>query len=169
MTFKKSLLKASSFMGAVAGLSSCGNGQDPLSLIDPTVDPIEVSLPYSGITGLLTSGTTERFVWTLTFSGTQAQITAPASGVVTDVNLDGNTYDITLRVNSRFSVKLGSMTTLANVREGNVITAGTLIGNTTSAVSMSVYDNGIAVCMLPYLSDTARNTLTGVTAAAICQ
>jgi hypothetical protein len=169
MISKKSI-QIFSLLGALPlSLAGCGAGQDPLALIDPTLDPIVVSLPFSGGSTIV-SANADLFSWNLTgFSGAQAQVLAPAAGVVTNLNLANGLYDITIRVNSRYSVRVGAMTTPANVREGDTLDAGTLIGNTTSAVTLAILEDGEATCPLPHLNATAQATVAAVAASTVCQ
>jgi hypothetical protein len=155
------------------GLAGCGAGEDPLELINPSLTPIRISLPFSGTALLNTAFTnaTPYFSWTLAaFGGTQANVISPAGGVVTDTNGANGLFDVEIRVNSRFSVKVGSMTTLARFREGDPVTTGDVIGTTTGVVTLTVYEDGVETCPLARLNESAATGFTyGAITTAVCQ
>jgi len=176
MSTRNSLFQTLAGVAMMIPLSGCGAGEDPLNLIDPTLDSITVTLPFdiTESTANLTGGfssTTPYFTWTL--SGwtltNQADVHAPAQGLVTDVHEANGVYDVTIRVNSRFSIKVGAMTARGNVREGDLLAQGERIGNTTASVTLTVYEDGTVTCPLPHLNDEARGVLTTLTASQACQ
>jgi hypothetical protein len=148
------------------GLASCGTGTDPTTLLgDPAVLP-EMGLPLS--TSVITTITP----YGAGIDGFQFMpnaisqpVAAPVGGTIVDLNttLNEGYYAVTIMSSPRMVVRVSRLAPTYSVRVGDVVSAGQLIGTTSStaavAVQVTAWLDGVLVCPYSYFTQDARTQI----------
>jgi murein DD-endopeptidase MepM/ murein hydrolase activator NlpD len=165
-------------------IASCGGGTDPLKAFsDPNAIPVfTLPVPAPTVGYIFTLTTPSASPTPATFTNTiglgivsQIQVTAPAAGVVTNVDttsLPGTT--LTFYHTPQISSQVENLVSTA-LRIGDVVNQGDVIGVSATSpagvftyvgVYFSIFLNGQAVCPLSYLDTTSVRQINALMSIA---
>lgn len=166
-------------VGILLGLSfaGCGNGNDPLQMMDNPLPPLNSITATSFSNGYLQgsfNANTPYWVFTSSFASAAANYTAPASGMISEIGvsyLPGvQGYYVTIVHSGRLSSRILGLQNPSNMRIGDPVLTGQVISSyfNTGFVGFQVLLDGVPVCPLSYLSSQFRSGLS-VFNTQLCQ
>ncbi|HAR42051.1 MAG TPA: hypothetical protein DCS07_05385 [Bdellovibrionales bacterium] len=133
-------------------LIGCGEGKDPIAMIANGGSTPTLSFPFTpaGLTA-----NRDGFLLTAPVNGVLA---SPVTGVVTLIEAVSNSYAITIYYNSTYSVRMSQLNMIPQVRVGEAVQAGQLLGTVVNnpQILFSLFQNGASVCAYSYLDAAAR-------------
>lgn len=158
---------------------SCGTNSIPTQLGGDPNATADLALPFSttqfaqmGCSGAGCfapfSSTNPSFKWTISTITGSFNVAAPLTGIVTAITAGATsgTYDVTIYFNSRFSVKISGINTVSSIQVGQYVLKGATIGASgftsgqAGVVSLTLYQEGTAICPFSYLDSASRSTLS---------
>lgn len=150
---------------ALFSLTSCGEGQDPVSVMgDPTKSPTSTLLPihqnYINTVTPYTDGVGGFILW----SNAGVEVRTPSTGMISSIVND----TITIFHTSTMTTRIMGMRTIT-ARVGEYYAVGKSLGDSSGKLTYSVYINGQNVCPYSYLDPDGRSLIAArIFNGAIC-